>query len=156
MLVTFFRASCFFLSNSSLKCDNFHLHPCYTEEVVVGKIGQHFFTFIDFTSNQLLILSNLKDFFGSTDNLDNLITISHCDKSFFTRVEVDLQDLCILDDFSLGHLLCWVEGETLIALFVCSCSALLTIVEGEYKCFITIPLNLFNRHTSELFITLVD
>ena len=57
-------------------------------------------TVIKFTSDQLLISSNLKCHFSATKQLDIIISESHFTKQFFTSEEVDLHDVVftLVDD----------------------------------------------------------
>ena len=73
---------------------------------------------VKFAANQLLVVSNLKEYFSSFSTiLDEVIIISHCHQFFFIVVEVHLQDHAfnIVDyNFDFGDLLCWVEGVTAV------------------------------------------
>lgn len=59
-----------------------HFEPGYTTEVIIAMIN--------FTSNQLLMISNFKYFYSSTIDADIIINPSHCNKSFLIMEEVDL------------------------------------------------------------------
>ena len=107
---------------------NFHLHPSHaTEGVLRSFFVSHL---IKFTSNQLLIFSNFKNFYSSsTEFIDKIITLSHCHQSLLVVVEVNLDDRrLILLDYGLngGDLLGWVEDVTKSE-FIISSLACLTI-----------------------------
>ena len=73
---------------------------------------------VQLTAEQLLICSDLKDFYSATISLDTIIIISHSHKSFLARVEVYLDDSAftlVNDALNLGDLLGFVKLVTSIA-----------------------------------------
>ena len=69
---------------------------------------------IEFAANQMLVVSNIEDFFSSTPFQDILNIIpSYCHQSCLVVVEVDLQDKAFIfvdNVFYPGNFLCWIEG----------------------------------------------
>jgi len=114
----------------------------------------------DFTSNQLLILTNAKVFCSSPMRPDPIIVSSSGENdSLFTRVEVNLLDSCfILVDNSLNpsYLLRWIKflfklmpvSTTPISWF-----AFLSIAQLKAKCRITLIENLCKFKISEFVYT---
>ena len=94
--------------SSMLSKPDFHLEPCHAAETVKIIVS---FSFMKFTANQLLILTNLEFFNSSTILLNLIITPSHSDQSFSMMVEVNLGDPPFIisdNDFNMGDLFCWV------------------------------------------------
>jgi hypothetical protein len=73
---------------------------------------------VKFTSDQLLVISDLKSFDSSTPSFDLIITkTSHFDKCFFSRVKDDPKDVVFIlrnNHYHLGNLLALVEVVTSI------------------------------------------
>ena len=108
----------------------FHFEPYHTLEEAK-------FVSVKFTSNQLLIRRNLKWFDSSTPYLDIIISPSHFDKCFLSRVEVNTHDLWFTsphDAFNFGNLFVRVKCVTLSDFQICSSSARFAITECDFKC----------------------
>ena len=132
-----------YLSFPFLHLIHFHLYPRYTSEIVT-------FMF-KFASNQLLVSSNLKCFNSASILPDNCITIANCYKSFFSAVEVYLQDkIFILSDnaLNLSDLLGRIKVMSSFEVKFASL-ARLTIAKGESKCCRFVPLYLRNSQVFE-------
>ena len=72
---------------------------------------------IEFAANQMLVVSNMEDFFSSPMFQDILIRIlSYCHQSFLVVVEVDLHYIVFIlvkDVFDPGNFFGWIEGVAL-------------------------------------------
>ena len=101
---------------------HFHFEPSHTQVAALVEV--------EFTSDQLLIRSDLKWYHSATKVLDSIIILpSHFNKSFFSRVEVNLDDILFIlsyDHFYFSNLFQRVKCVSLIG---CEWSslALLTI-----------------------------
>ncbi len=125
----------------------------YTTKVV-DAINQ---TFIKFTSNQCLVISNFKRLHSSPILINFIISVScHFHKSFLARVKVDLYDFVfsiVNDYFYHGNLFGLVKTVTINEVKECSSTAKLTIWKGESKCVSIMTLNLSDFQASKLFYT---
>lgn len=72
---------------------------------------------MEFASNQMLIISDLKDFFSSPKPIDLIIIQSYAYKYFFAVVEVYLNQLVFIisdDAFDFVDLFAWVKSVAVI------------------------------------------
>ena len=65
--------------------DNLNFEPCYAKP---GEIAT-----INFATNQLLVICNLKNFDSSSPTLNIIVTASNRHKSLLVVIEVNLQDI---------------------------------------------------------------
>ena len=115
---------------------------------------------MQFASNQLLVLRNLEYFYSTTTPiLDQIIIPSHCYQSFFTVVEVYLDDrpfMLVNDAHNLGDLLCWVKRVTFIDFVPCASLTSLSIIQSYTKCPYKIPLHFHESEVSQVLHTFVN
>ena len=112
---------------------NLHFEPPDTAEVVNARVKC---LIVKFCPDQLLVSSNLKCFNSSSILPDNCITIANCYKSFFSAVEVYLQDkIFILSDNALylSDLLGRIKVMSSFEVKFASL-ARLTIIESKSNC----------------------
>ena len=92
---------------------------------------------VKFTSDQLLVISDLKSFDSSTPSFDLIITkTSHFDKCFFSRVKDDPKDVVFIlrnNHYHLGNLLALIEVVTSIDFIGWSSFAWFAVAESDSK-----------------------